>query len=554
MRSGLRDFSARLLAVIAATLLFGCAPTPIRFALTPAQHDAVAPSAMIFFVDGLKPAVVDEMLARGELPNIQRRFIDGGVRVRHAISSLPSVTYTNTASILTGCWPAEHGILGNQWFNRETGRIVDYTSAFAYRNVNRDLTAATIHTRLADAFTVNIHCGNDRGADYTITNPVENGLDWAFGAFAAVDRRAANETTRLPALASAHGGVWPRLTVVYFPAVDEIAHRDSPDSDDYRDAIRHVDEQIGRVIDGLETAGLLDRVYRVLVSDHGAVATPLERSVGFENMLEARRGLHVSKAPAPHGRVEESDAVAVIGADRCALVFLRAGKSWTERPSRAEIERIIFDAGDPMLTWPGIDLICYRSSRERVRVLSRRGALTVVQNTTSASPRIRLEIESGDAPPTIRDVARAVLGYGDDVCAKLGGADAWAAADDWLRATADTDYPDLPPQILRLFDASRTGDIAVFAGDNATLRPRWAGGHGGVSAADMNAMLCFAGPGIAPGRTIPAARLIDVTPTVLDLLAAPNGDIDAPPMDGVSLRNQLVAPLAASRAGNPPDN
>jgi hypothetical protein len=59
-------------------------------------------AAILFFVDGVDTLVMDAMLARGELPNVQRHFVEEGVRVRHAVTSVPSVTFANAASMATG--------------------------------------------------------------------------------------------------------------------------------------------------------------------------------------------------------------------------------------------------------------------------------------------------------------------------------------------------------------------------------------------------------------------------------------------------------------------
>ena len=47
-------------------------------------------SAVIFFVDGVDHTCFDNMLAAGDLPNIEKRFVRGGVTVKNGITSLPS--------------------------------------------------------------------------------------------------------------------------------------------------------------------------------------------------------------------------------------------------------------------------------------------------------------------------------------------------------------------------------------------------------------------------------------------------------------------------------
>ncbi|MCH7831944.1 MAG: alkaline phosphatase family protein, partial [Proteobacteria bacterium] len=93
------------------------------------------------FVDGLALPVREDLLAKGQLPHIERIFVRGGVRVGHAVSSLPSVTYANSVSLLTGRFPGHHGVLGNRWFDRHRLILQDYGHPDTYREVNDDFRA-----------------------------------------------------------------------------------------------------------------------------------------------------------------------------------------------------------------------------------------------------------------------------------------------------------------------------------------------------------------------------------------------------------------------------
>jgi arylsulfatase A-like enzyme len=57
----------------------------------------------------------------------------------------------------------------------------------------------------------------------------------------------------------------------------------------------------------------------------------------------------------------------------------------------------------------------------------------------------------------------------------------------------------------------------------------------------MHVPLYFAGPGLTPGATIPHARLVDVTPTIIDLLSHGERMQEIQDLDGVSLVPQLRA-------------
>jgi predicted AlkP superfamily pyrophosphatase or phosphodiesterase len=80
---------------------------------------ALAAPVLMISIDGLRPADVLQADERGlKLPSLRRLVADGtyatGVR-----NSLPTLTYPNHVTLITGVWPARHGIAGNNPFDPE---------------------------------------------------------------------------------------------------------------------------------------------------------------------------------------------------------------------------------------------------------------------------------------------------------------------------------------------------------------------------------------------------------------------------------------------------
>lgn len=65
------------------------------------------------------------------------------------------------------------------------------------------------------------------------------------------------------------------------------------------------------------------------------------------------------------------------------------------------------------------------------------------------------------------------------------------------------------------------------------------GGHGGIERDEMIIPFLVAGPGIVPGHVIPSARLVDLVPTVLDLMGHRSPREGGPAFDGQSLAARL---------------
>ena len=92
---------------------------------------------------------------------------------------------------------------------------------------------------------------------------------------------------------------------------------------------------------------------------------------------------------------------------------------------------------------------------------------------------------------------------------------------EWLAATAGQRHPDLVPQLVTAFDNSRSGDLLLFAAPTWDFSEHYEGCHGGVEREEMIVPLYLAGPGIPAGVELPAARLVDVAPTLLELAGMP---------------------------------
>src|SRR3954470_20854789 len=72
-------------------------------------------------VDGLCGYYLDD--PKAEMPTI-RALADAGARAGSMKASTPTVTWTNHATLMTGVNPARHGVVGNNFYDRETQKNV----------------------------------------------------------------------------------------------------------------------------------------------------------------------------------------------------------------------------------------------------------------------------------------------------------------------------------------------------------------------------------------------------------------------------------------------
>src|SRR5712691_4013495 len=82
-----------------------------------AQQPVQSPLLLMISIDGLRPDYVTAADSHGvKIPNL-RRFLTEGAFAEGVQGVIPTVTYPSHTTLITGVWPAKHGILGNITFD-----------------------------------------------------------------------------------------------------------------------------------------------------------------------------------------------------------------------------------------------------------------------------------------------------------------------------------------------------------------------------------------------------------------------------------------------------
>lgn len=225
-------------------------------------------------LDGSADEYIDAAMARGLAPNLSR-FAAAGARYR-ARAVMPTFTNPNNSSIITGVPPSVHGIGGNYFLDRATGRETMMNSGEYLRATPIPAAARAAGLRVA------VVTAKDK-----LRTILSKGLDIGEGAISVSSERAhecTRETSGLadpiglagykakPDIYSADASVFVlslgasivrnRLAnLLYLSTTDFIQHRYAPDEPVALDFYARLDEQIGE----------LDRLGAVIgiTADHG---------------------------------------------------------------------------------------------------------------------------------------------------------------------------------------------------------------------------------------------------------------------------------------------
>jgi predicted AlkP superfamily pyrophosphatase or phosphodiesterase len=524
MRYGLVLFLAMVLSGCGVPAADGPADTYyIDFSLPPGSQTS---GAMIFLIDGVSGEVFNQMLEAGELPAFKKYFVDRGLRVRHAIASIPSVTIPNLTSVVTGEFPGHTNINGVNWFDRNDLIWRDYATIAQKNTLDGDFIVPEIYQYFPDRLTLSLFYQPHRGATKFYEDRVTGAPPYLFGYYEFVDRLTLSRLQdAMPIARDYHQ--FPAVTVCYLLATDFRAYRSGITTEAYRAAMRHSDRQIGRVMSDLQRAGLLDKIHIAVVSDHGMAN--VTQHFALASFLR-QKGLDLNKRELGDNvsfehRFEEYGEHATVycgTGDRYRGLYLRkpvtpgTGKdgfhNWLVHADVSDIHHFPTAKGPTDLvtlltSQPQVDSVAYAAGDGRVRVGRRGGEVEFSQDSRNGA--ISYRVLSGSDP----------LGWNDRL-----GADAVSGKplppQRWYELTRETNYPDLPVQILAYFQAPRACDFLTFAAPLWDFGRSNHSGHGGIAREDMLTTMLIAGPGV-PHKELDYARTVDLLPTLLALLGKP---------------------------------
>lgn len=272
----------RCVPAVCAGLLAACTtPSPPQRPTTTAMVAAPAAPVLLVSLDGFRADYLD----LGMTPHLSR-IAREGVRAPWMRPSYPALTFPNHYTIATGLRPDHHGIVHNSMRDAALGgfKLSDRDAVGDGRwwggepiwvtAEKAGLRSATLYWPGSEAEIGGVR--PTRWSAYTDDTalPLARRVDTVVGWLAE------------PAATR------PRIATLYFETVDKQAHAYGPHSPQAHAAVREVDAEIGRLLDGLARNGTLARTNLVIVSDHGMAEVPAGQALAIEDVV-TREQAHV---------------------------------------------------------------------------------------------------------------------------------------------------------------------------------------------------------------------------------------------------------------------
>jgi predicted AlkP superfamily pyrophosphatase or phosphodiesterase len=273
----MKRFLAVLLLVVAA---FAAA----AHALDPASDRIV----VLISVDGLAHYYFDD--PKAEMPTI-RQLAAEGVRAEKMKCSMPTVTWPNHTTLVTGVHPAKHGVIGNNYFDRAKGEVVPLIPDPLF-NKEEIVKTATIYdvAKAGGLKTAAIIWPASRGAktlDWTVPDVFTNALFQGHATPGLIDEFKA---AGIPAdqqeewcktgkgedrdrmyvqmfnyVARTHR---PNVALLHLVEVDHVEHAKGPQSPEAYAAVKFADDRVREVWEELKKT-FPGKATLIVASDHG---------------------------------------------------------------------------------------------------------------------------------------------------------------------------------------------------------------------------------------------------------------------------------------------
>lgn len=270
---------------------------------------------LMISIDGMRPDYVTEADKHGLKLPVLTSFIKDGTYATGVVNVVPTMTYPNHTTLVTGVWPNEHGIYNNTVFDpmgKEQGGWNWYGPAVKVPTLWQAAKAAGLVTASV-YWPVTVHSS---GIDYNIPEffrartaqdrYLMEALSYPSGFLEEIEKTAGpftirnsdivfDETVTKTAIAVIEQK-HPDFMTVHIVSLDHVEHGTGPFSPQANADIEKIDGLVGRLMDAERKAHPNADV--VIVSDHGFL--PITHKVNLNAAFVTAGLITVSQTPKEH--------------------------------------------------------------------------------------------------------------------------------------------------------------------------------------------------------------------------------------------------------------
>lgn len=219
-----------------------------------------------------------DYLNRGLTPNLEK-VRNEGISAISFRPSFPSKTFPNHQSIITGMYPAHHGIYANYFFNPFTNETYRLGDSIAVTDAKWYLGEAFWETAERQGITTASYFwpGSEVKLNYrrpTYFAKYNHELSYEKRIEGVINWLKLPQEKR------------PHFINLYFHETDDKGHDFGPNSAECNEAIKLLDGLAGKLLQSLEEIKMRDSVNVIFLSDHGMTEVSKDRIINVEKIIE----------------------------------------------------------------------------------------------------------------------------------------------------------------------------------------------------------------------------------------------------------------------------
>ncbi len=268
----LRQRNILLIALAIAVALFTPLSATTQLAIRPIKD--LNPTVILISIDGFRADYLEKYPA----PNLSL-LARQGVRAKWMTPAFPTLTFPNHYTIATGLYPDNHGIVGNNIYAPEFKQTFTMSKREEVQNGR---------WWLGEPIWVTAEKQGQRTAAFFFPGTEAEIAGKRLSHWKTYDEKIPNFERVDTALAWLDLPIEkrPTMVILYFSDVDHAGHEAGPDSEDVKQSIAKVDQSLGRLVEGLKSREIFDRVNLILVSDHGMARVDPRQVVLLEDYFD----------------------------------------------------------------------------------------------------------------------------------------------------------------------------------------------------------------------------------------------------------------------------
>jgi predicted AlkP superfamily pyrophosphatase or phosphodiesterase len=196
--------------------------------------------ALVITIDGLRA----DAIAKANAPNLTD-LIKEGSYTPSAKTVTPPKTLPSHISLVTGLVPKKHLTFINEWI--EDMGYVEFETIFTLAK--------------KEGFSTAMFVGKDKLTFIAVPKSIDK--------LEVVEYSPASVKEISNSFISYMKENTPGITLIHFPEPDIPGHKNGWMSEEYLNALQRVDTELGNIINALKQAGIYEKSFLVITSDHG---------------------------------------------------------------------------------------------------------------------------------------------------------------------------------------------------------------------------------------------------------------------------------------------